>query len=157
MGRAKKRTKDHIEILRGGFRTRPPAQGRPSRRAVLPFPAHLCTRPRRRIRGSRARGTTRRTSGHDQRKAKAASQHRIGAALAGDERRLWLCAGHGPKSFLLYPSPVTRGCGVAVECRGGPGREARLAWKAGPAPEGEYETLPGEFRCDPSYAFSLAP
>src|SRR5215472_3971456 len=83
MGRTKKRTKDYIEILRGGFRTCPPAHGGPSRRAVPPFPAHLCTRPRGRIRGSRARGTTTRTSGHDQRKAKAASHPRPEPPLSG--------------------------------------------------------------------------
>src|SRR5215475_7536174 len=87
----------------------------------------------------------------------AQRQHRIRAGLAGDQRRLWLCAGHGPKSLLLCPSPMPRGCGVTVECRGGPGRETRLARKARRAPQGGYETLPGEFRFDPSYAFSFAP
>src|SRR5262249_9883672 len=68
MGRTKKRTKDHIEILRGGFRTHPAAHGGPSGRA---------------IRGPWARGTTTRTSGHDQRKAKAASDPRPDAPLSG--------------------------------------------------------------------------
>src|SRR5262249_55941221 len=57
----------------------------------------------------------------------AQRQHRIGPGLARNERRLWLCASHGPKSLLLCPPPLTRGGGIKVECRGGPGREARGA------------------------------
>ena len=53
----------------------------------------------------------------------AQRQYRISAGFAGDQRRLWLCASHGPRSLLLCPPPVTRGCGITVECRGGPGRE----------------------------------
>jgi ATP-dependent Lon protease len=56
-------------------------------------------------------------------------QYRISAGFAGDQRRLWLCASHGPRSLLLCPPPVTRGCGITVECRGGPGREhGRPRW-----------------------------
>ena len=59
----------------------------------------------------------------------AQRQYRISAGFAGDQRRLWLCASHGPRSLLLCPPPVTRGCGITVECRGGPGREhGRPRW-----------------------------
>src|SRR5262249_28723769 len=55
MGRPKKRTKDHIEILRGGFRTHPAAHG-PSGRAVFPFPAPPPAPPGDPARGGRGRG-----------------------------------------------------------------------------------------------------
>ncbi len=84
----------------------------------------------------------------------AQRQHWVGSALAGDERGLWLCAGHGPKSLLLCPSPVTRSIGVTVECRSGPARATRLV-------DGNYrvrrrvDRKPSpEISIDPSYAFA---
>ncbi len=74
----------------------------------------------------------------------AQGQYRVGPGLAGNERRLWLCAGHGPKSLVVVPlALVTRRCGITAECRGGPGRETWLA-PAGfrHAPEGGYENPP---------------
>src|SRR5205807_1595645 len=39
----------------------------------------------------------------------AQRQDRISADFAGNEWRLWFGAGHGPKSFMLCPSPLTLG------------------------------------------------
>jgi hypothetical protein len=35
----------------------------------------------------------------------AQRQHRVGPGLTGDQRRLWLCASHGPRSFCCAPRP----------------------------------------------------
>ena len=86
----------------------------------------------------------------------AQRQHRIGPGFAGDQRRTSaLARGHGPKSLLLCPSAAARGCGSHDRVPRWAGKGARRP-RRHRAPEGGYETLPGEFRRDPSYAFSFA-
>jgi hypothetical protein len=77
----------------------------------------------------------------------AQRQHRVGPGFAGDQRRLWLCASHGPRSLLLCPSPspADAASGRVQRCRGGHG--------AGRVPRGGTKPSP-RIRSDPSYAFS---